>query len=324
MKKLAILLFCLFFGLASCSNLQAQASFMVSFVKGSCLLNDQPLVLGSSFDLQETDKISIAGALVLWHLPTGSTVRMPNAGVWKAEHLLTQLQLAQTSTGSKMVSFILDKLIADAEDINQNRHEYMMAIAASEKNRQDLKQFITSAERKEPASVLLFHRLPIYQVYATSSVCVAWFAVPQAASYRLVLQDKNDKVVQSITTTDTLHFVNLNSADFPEKKAKITISVPNLPQQSPASLTLQPVSINPTAWAVLEADLSTFLANNQLPTQPTQTVEWLALASFFVQKGLVIDALGAYRQALNTASEAEQAGVRAVYEVFLRQYAKSN
>ncbi|HAI77387.1 MAG TPA: hypothetical protein DCM08_14245 [Microscillaceae bacterium] len=160
MKKLAILLFCLFFGLATCRNLQAQASFMVSFVKGSCLLNGQPLVLGSSFDLQETDKISIAGALVFWHLPTGSTVRMPHAGVWKAEHLLTQLQLAQTSTRSKMVSFILDKLIADVDDINQNRQEYMMAVAASEKNRQNFMQFSTVVERKESAQCCSFTSCP--------------------------------------------------------------------------------------------------------------------------------------------------------------------
>jgi cytochrome c-type biogenesis protein CcmH/NrfG len=119
-----------------------------------------------------------------------------------------------------------------------------------------------------------------------------------------------------------LYFVNLASADFPEKTAKITISVPNLPQLHPTSLTLQPVSTNPTAWAALEVAMEAFLSDNHLPTPPTQTEDWLALASFFVQKGLVVNALGAYRQALNTASEAEQVGVRAVYEVFVKQYAK--
>lgn len=291
-------------------SLSAQETFMATYVGGQCFHNGSKIILGTSFSLQPTDQLSVGGTLVLNHVKSGSAIRFSTSGEFTAKQVLEELSTAQTSTQSKMVSFIVGEVFKNTEDINQNRHKHSQVVAAVERGDSKVIDFFFSQE--------------VYFVFNLNSVHIVWYKNPLVDSYTVTVENTENKLIDSKTTTDTLIILDLNNPAFVQSTAKVTIASAANPLIKSTALLITPISSRKNALGELKAAYEIYRAANQLPEQPTSSQQWLAVADFYNQKGLVIDALGAYRQAWQLADEAEKTGIQSIYQLLISQTEKTN
>lgn len=254
----------------------------------------QPLRTGSALNAGDQVKISEGAYVGLIH-SSGKTQELTTAGDYSVDDLASTLTSGNTGVAAKYADFVLTKMTEEDEDINANYGQYVNATGA--------------VERATSSSKLKLMLSASTKVYG-NEVVIRWAEGDPSETYTITLFNIFDKVIQEREVEESSLMLNfddemMQGQHFVKIKVQVT-GVDSLVSEQYGIERLTPGKIQSITeeWEALQGQV-----------QEETPLNYIVKAGFFEEKGLFLDALTAYEQAIRLAPDVDS--FRDMYEEFL-------
>jgi hypothetical protein len=282
-------------------NTYGQEKFMVTKLSGEAWINNTKLMVGSSFVLNDADQLWVYSDIILRHLNTGGTIRVPKPDTVSMKELFDKLKAAQTNSGDKLVAYVYGQVVSSNENIIDNHRKYMRVTGSVERsnNSANIKFFLSNEK---------------YIVYNTKDIIITWYPIKGVETYIVKFTDAFDQKILEEEINDTVfNFQLLEQAE--DKQAICTIKAKDKPDKISEKLLITSIDKD---YAKIDSEYKSFRKDNKLIDNDVQSK--ITDAYFFENEGLYADAITAYISAIELCNnDDEKVGLRAVYKQFIEQ-----
>lgn len=211
-------------------SLTAQQKFKVLAVRGNVTGNSGKLTVGNK--LNAGDKVTVAkGAYVSLAHTNGRTVELKKEGAFKVNDLDKAASKKSGSVSGKFANYVYNELtevkepiaFSDTRKANMRTTGSVERAAGDEVNVWDsiaahvggpgeLQALAFIANNSVTSGDHLAVIMPRHTRLLTDSVAFLWHRTPKTSRFRVVITDREDKVVFNKETSDTMMIVNLKDA----------------------------------------------------------------------------------------------------------------
>jgi len=293
--------------LISASAYSQDAMFKVLASKGSNKVvsgtEHKSVLIGQK--LLSTDKIIVGenSYLGLAH-KNGKTIELKKAGTYEVSKLSSEVAAQNAGVAKKYVDFVAGEMSSQDEDLAKNRHKYMAVTGSVERD--------VPLKDKEKITISLI--APSREaICLADQILLKWKPIEKAGTYIVTLYDIGEEPINTIETTENNVLIDLSKYNIQNEKS--VLCKVSLKGKKEISSELYPLKYieDPAKAASTEKEVAEVKAELKEETALNKII----LASFYEEKGLILEALAAYESALKMEPEVED--YKVAYGKFLER-----
>ncbi len=297
-KKVSFILIAL--GMLFQGAIAQDYAFRVLASKGENLVKGsgsdwQTLKTGARLNKGEEVKLVANGYLGLVH-SSGKTMELKEASTYDITKLSTEMGASSQNIASKYADFVMSKMSSEQKE--ENRRKYASVTGAGTRGLLD-----GSIDIYMPQSIAILNNKAI----------IRWEPVKENAIYVVSLKNLFEEKILVAETSDSFYTVNFMNEEI--KNAIIeNLIIVNVSLKEDESIT----SKNAAIELMTEEDAKTYkveLKGLEENIGSETSINSLILAEFYEEKGLVLDALTSYENAVKLSPDVEY--FQEVYDEFL-------
>ncbi len=288
-KKLLVLVFVL--GLLVSGAWAQDYTFRVLASKGQNMIKSgssdwKVLKTGAKLNKGEEVKLATNGYLGLVH-SSGKTMELKEASTYDVSKLSSELGSSSQNIASKYADFVMSKMSPEQKE--ENRRKYASVTGAAERGSND-------------ASINIY--LPKSVSVLNNTGVIRWEAIKENAVYVVSLKNIFNEKILVVETSDSFYTINFDSEEIKsaiEVDNLIIVSVSLKDDESVTSISPGIELMKGDDAENYKVELSSLEANIGSKT----SINSLILAEFYEEKGLVLDAITSYEDAVRLSPDVE-------------------
>lgn len=269
--------------------------FKVVAAKGENKVAKITLKVGSILQKGEQIIVAEGGYLGLAH-HDGKTIEIDKSGTYLVEDLARKVATQAKGTGRKYLEYVLSETTQKTSStVLENRYSYMTKPAGVS---------------RQPASILFY--LPNSAKVLGSEAFVSWYindTEPQIIKkFKLVIHDEFGEFLEESIVEGKSTFLNLYSEKLKEHRM-LTYKI--------IALDNERFSSDEQLFYKMSQKGAEKYSDYEILSEAKTALDKIILAKFFEEKGLVVDAMTAYQQAMRLAPQVE--AYHKLYDDFLER-----
>ncbi|KOY86627.1 hypothetical protein AD998_11165 [bacterium 336/3] len=265
------------------SNLLYAQDFQVLTSNGNNLIKLGNKKIWAGTALKNADVITVAqnGYLGLMHLKTGKTIEIKKAGTYTMSTLTPKT--GNSSLGPKYSSYVAEELFkGEKQDINKNHRKYMAITGAVSRDSRVL---------NEAKTLTVFTSDGAQEVY-DNFVYLSWMpnSNDKIEKYYIQITNFNDETVALLETDK--NYLELDMSIYKRaKNSDATFIIKVFTVEAPLYKGVFTVSLmDKTKKEGIKKEIGS--------TTPENALDYMIMAKYFEEKGLLLDAVKCYQKAL--------------------------
>jgi hypothetical protein len=264
---------------------------------------DQKVLIGKK--LFAADKIVIGenSYLGLAH-SSGKTIELKKAGTYEVSKLSSEVASQNAGVAKKYVDFVAGEMASGDEDMAKNRHKYMAVTGSVEREITELSAISSICPQK---------------VFCLADpILLKWRPATKASTYVITITNMSDEPVFTAETNENFVLIDLakiNLKDLPSKTVLWKVGVKGLPDTESVPKAISYVDQNPSISKVDILEKEAADMRNELKEETA--LNKFVLASYYQEKGLILEAVANYEAAIKLEPEVED--YKAAYGQFLTE-----
>lgn len=253
------------------------------------------LKTGAKLNKGEEVKLASNGYLGLVH-SSGKTMELKEASTYDISKLSTELGSSSQNIASKYADFVMSKMSPEQKE--ENRRKYASVTGAAERGADD-----ASIDIYMPQSVAVLNNTAI----------IRWEPIKEDAIYIVNLKNLFEEKILVAETSDPFYTIDFNNEQIKNAIVEnlIIVSVSLKDDETITSKNAAIELMNEEDAKTYKVELSSLEAN----IGSESSINNLILAEFYEEKGLVLDAITSYENAVKMSPDVEY--FQEAYDEFL-------
>lgn len=262
----------------------------------------QSLKTGAKLNSGEEVKLAANGYLGLVH-SSGKTMELKEASTYNISKLSSELGSSSQNIASKYADFVMSKM--SPEEKEENRRKYASVTGAVERGSED-------------ASINIF--MPQSVSVLNNTAVIRWEPIKENAVYTVNLKNLFEEKILVVETSDPFYTIDFDNEEIKNAIVEnlIIVSVSLKDDESVVSKNAAIELMNDEDAKTYKVELSGLEDNIGSET----SINNLILAEFYEEKGLVLDAITSYENAVKLSPDVEY--FQEAYDEFLIRNALKN
>ena len=255
----------------------------------------QTLKTGAKLNNGQEVKLDVNGYLGLVH-SSGKTMELKEATTYNISKLSSTLGASSQKIASKNADFVMSKMSPEKKE--ENRRKYASVTGAVERGSSD-------------ASINIY--MPTSVSVLNNTAIIRWEPVKENAIYTISLKNLFEEKIMVAETTDSFYTINFDSDEIKNAVIEnlIIVNISLKGDESVASKNAAIELMTTEDAKTYQVELSGLEANIGSET----SINNLILAEFYEEKGLVLDAITSYENAVNISPDVDY--FQEAYDEFL-------
>lgn len=248
--------------------------------------NQRRLVkIGSALNTDDLVTIPNGGYLGLVH-KSGKTIELTEPGTFRVTDLCKDVEAQSSNLANKYASYIISKLSEDVTDINYDYKKHLR---------------VTGAVERGNGENVISLKMPKYVDILNDEILIQWNELSMKVNYVLTVKNMYGKAVyEQITPRNSLK-LNLSDSEFLKDNLLIVnVKVENREDIFSDDYAIKKMPIDKIASLKQEVN------NLQKVIGEPSSLNSLAIANFYEQNNLLVDALVEYEKAKNLSPDSPQ------------------